>query len=384
MGRPINVALFSNHFVCPNGEGIARYAHSLHDALKRNHSNINLTAVSTWSPDNVDDLPHLKERLDLRFLPWGKRLTGLSWVLFNRPFLESGLETRIDIVHPLSVFYPVPTRKPLVVTVHDIMPITHPEFFPKMTTTLYVRFMKRGLDYMLDHASAIICVSQTTADELESYAKQNLGNRLHVIWEGVDPIFLEKPDMSCLHQIETFPIMEIPFVLSVGGVVERKNIGRLVQAMERLKDDIPHHLVLVGGAWRGTDTILRQCRESIIADRIHYLGYVSDNQLHALYNIAKAFVFVSLFEGFGLPVVEALASGCPVVTSNISSLPEIAGDAALLVDPYNVSAIAEAIREICTDENLATLLSERGRLRGKAFCWNKCAEQVSDIYRQVA
>lgn len=384
MSRQLNVALFSNHFVVQQGVGIARYAHQLHQALHSIQSDIKLTAVSSWKPHKVHNLPHLQERLDLRLLPWGKRLTGLSWVFFKRPFLENGLDTHVDIVHPLSVFYPVPTRKPLVVTVHDIMPITHPEFFPKVTTALYCHFMKIGLNYIVDHAAAIICVSQATADELELFAKQDLGSRVHVIREGVNPLFLGKPDMSCLREIASFQAVKAPFVLTVGGLTLRKNIGRVIEAMERLKDVIPHHLVLVGLAWWRTDKILRQCRESKISDRIHYLGYVSDNQLHALYSIAKAFVYVSLFEGFGLPVVEALASGCPVVTSNISSLPEVAGDAALLVDPYDVNAIAEGIHAACSDAGLAEGLVKRGRARARTFTWERCAEQVAGVYQSIA
>ncbi len=383
MNRKLSVALFSNHFVAQHGEGIARYSHRLYDALQYVQPDIDLKAVSSWRPHGVHDLPSLQKRLNLRFLPWGKRATGLSWAFFKRPFLERGLYGPVDIVHSLSVFYPTPTRKPLVATVHDIMPITHPEFFPKSITNFYSHFMRIGLNYILDRAAAIICVSQTTASELEGYARRNLGNRLHVIWEGVAPIFLGSPDMNCLQAILPFKTEETPFVLCVGGVIGRKNVGRLIQAMEKLKDEIPHHLVFAGGVWWGADEILRQVRESPISDRIHYLGYVSDNQLHALYQMAKVFVFVSLFEGFGLPVVEALASGCPVVTSNISSLPEIAGDAALCVDPYSVKDIAEAIREVCMDDALAGRLRERGRRRGKAFCWNECARRVVDIYRRV-
>lgn len=382
MSHPLKVAMFSNHFVAQKGEGIARYANQLHDAMKSVHSDIALTPVSSWRPQNVQNLTRLRDRLDIQFLPWGKHFTGLSWTFLKRPYLESGLNKSIDIVHPLSAFYPVPTRKPLVVTVHDIMPITHPEFFPKMGTGAH--FMKAGLNYFLKRADAIICVSQSTANAVELYAKRSLGNRVHVIWEGADPAFLSKPDMSCLHDIEVLPNTQIPFVLSVGGIVERKNIERLIQALESLKDEIPHHLVLVGGSWKGTEKILRRCRESVITDRIHYLGYVSNEQLHALYCLAKVFVYASLFEGFGLPVVEAMATGCPVVTSNISSLPEVVGDAALLVDPYKISSIAGAIGEICTNEGLAKQLSERGRLRERLFRWDTCAGKVADIYRRVA
>ncbi len=375
----MNVAFFSNQFAVRRGHGIARYAHRLYEALGRTQPDIHVTPAASWSDHDAQGVRALKERFGLRLLPWGRRWTPLAWTFLDWPPIENWLEGSIDVVHAVAMGFPVATRKPLVVTVHDIGPLTHPEFFSQVRPWVSERSLKQAVE----KADAILCVSRATADEVELHVGGGLGNRLQVIYEGVARRFFEPPNTDCLMSLEGMPEGDAPFLMAAGKISPRKNIARVIQALAMLGDAIPHYLVLVGGSGWDADETLGLMNNPAIAERIHFLGYVSDEQLHALYSSASAYIHPSLFEGFGLTVLEAMAAGCPVVTSNVSSLPEVAGEAALLVDPMDLTAMADAIQTICLDESLAESLIARGRARAATFTWDRCAEQVARVYRSV-
>jgi glycosyltransferase involved in cell wall biosynthesis len=148
-----------------------------------------------------------------------------------------------------------------------------------------------------------------------------------------------------------------------------------------IADSIPHHLVLAGGRGWGSNSVDRLLAHSTHQGRIHKIGFVDDLMLRSLYSRASAFLYPSVFEGFGLPVIEAMACGCPVVSSKIASLSEVAGGASMEVDPFDVSAIAEAVRSVCTDAELAGDLTLRGKERAADFSWERCAEETIQVYR---
>ena len=375
----MKVAYFSNHFVESNGHGIARYVRQLYEAIHDLQSDICLMPVSSLSEKKIQNITRLKEKSNLKLLPWGRYVTALSWGFLKRPYLEHWLGNGFDLLHAPNLGYPVPTKKPYVVTVHDIGPLTRPEFFSKRS----IRWMNLGFAHMVKRAAGIICVSQATADEVLSLAGKHIGNRLHVIHEGVDPLFFKEPDWKCLEGLPDLPPQGTPFCLAAGAISPRKNVLRIVQAMEKLKDELPHHLCFVGGSGWDAREVFDHFRDSPITDRIHHLGYVSDAQLHALYSSADVFVYPSLFEGFGLPVLEAMASGCPVVTSNTSSLPEVAGDSAVLVDPYDIPSITEAIYQLCSNSAYAKRFSGLGKQRASQFTWNECAFKVAEVYKII-
>lgn len=375
----MHIAFFSNQFADREGHGIARYAHQLFEALLQVRPKIRVTPVSAWSSRNTSGTRELQERSGLKLLPWGRRWTPLAWTFIDWPPIEYWIGNDIDVVHAVSLGYPVSTRKPFVVTIHDIGPLTHPEFFSN--TRPWV--MERSLERALSQAAAFICVSKSTADELEAYVGLNLKERLHVVPEGVSPQFFEEKKSDCLLWPTGMPEPGIPFILAAGKISPRKNVARIIQALARITDQVSHHLVLAGAAGWDMEGVEKELDNPRISGRVHFTGYVSDEQLHSLYTSASAYVHPSLFEGFGLTILEAMASGCPVVTSNVSSLPEVAGDAALLVDPYDVDNIAEAIKSLCTDSSLVADLVRRGQTRARAFTWERCAEQVASIYQRV-
>lgn len=376
----MKVAYFSNQFASKQGHGLARYSRSLFGALQALDDEINMLPVAAWS--SLDDvaLDELKSKTGLRLMSLGRRLTPLAWTFLNNPPIEYLLQESIDIVHAVALGYPIATKKPFVVTVHDLGPLTHPEFFTNTSPWI----MKRSLARAVKQADAIICVSNSTADELTSYVGDSLGDRIEVIPEGVSSDFFIPSPPDCLQTLTDLPSLGTPFILATGKISPRKNIHGLIHAITRLSDSIPHHLVLVGGDGWGMDDMYQKLSRSNIKERVHFPGYVSDEQLRALYAQASVYVHASLYEGFGLTVLEAMAAGCPVITSNISSLPEVVGDAALLVDPYNENEMAEAIKSICTDRQLVEEYISRGYGRAKLFTWEHSAEQTANLYHRVA
>jgi glycosyltransferase involved in cell wall biosynthesis len=375
----MHIAYFSNQFADEEGHGLARYSHQLYSFLREVRPELKVTPVAAWSSRNANGVEQLMEEYGLQLLPWGRRLTPLAWTFLDRPPIEHWLDNPVDVVHAVSLGYPIATRKPYVVTVHDIGPLTHPEFFSNTSPWI----MKRSLKQAMAKADAIICVSRSTADELESYAGHCLADRIHVVHEGVSPSFFENTTSECLTLLKDLPEPEVPFILSTGKISPRKNVVRIIQALSQISDTIPHHLVLVGASGWGMAEILKEINDLAFAHRIHQVGYVSDKQLRALYSKAGLYIHPSLYEGFGLTVLEAMAAGCPVVASNVYSLPEVVGDAAIIVDPYNVVEIAEAIQSVCLDASLKTDLVRRGRARAKTFTWDRCAGKVAEIYESV-
>ena len=180
--------------------------------------------------------------------------------------------------------------------------------------------------------------------------------------------------------------LDFPFVLYVGTIEPRKNLGRLLQAFRRLKSrpGIKHRLVVaVGLGWLYQD-VLREMEELSAENEIAFLGRVDDSDLPALYSLSDIFVFPSLYEGFGLPPLEAMACGRPVVCSNASSLPEVIGDAGILVSPYDVDGLTDAMAQLIADPDRRALLGQRGLARSREFTWERSARRLLDVYRRLA
>ncbi|MDB4736503.1 glycosyltransferase family 4 protein, partial [Planctomycetota bacterium] len=304
----MRVAYYSNQFVASRGHGITRYSRSLFRGLRATEPTLEVVPVTSWSPQSIDGFEALREDTGLEVLPWGRRLTPLSWTLLGAPVIERWLTPGFDLLHVLALGYPVPSRLPWAVTIHDIGPLTHPQYFPKSDAVL----MRRGLRQAARSASAMICVSQATADEVQAYLGSTVADRLHVVGEGVTRRIRTVPERPQEELAEGLPL-ETPFLLAAGGASPRKNLGRLLSSFEALAEQIPHHLVLVGGSGWGHCDLAERIEASPFTGRIHRLGYVSDATLDRLYSAAAAFVHVSLFEGFGLPLLEAMEARCPVV-----------------------------------------------------------------------
>jgi glycosyltransferase involved in cell wall biosynthesis len=206
-----------------------------------------------------------------------------------------------------------------------------------------------------------------------------------VVHEAASPAFHPITDQSTLDRVRVRYRLPARFVLYVGTIEPRKNLSRLVEAFAQARRrGIPHHLVCVGPyGWSSRDLTGRIERLGM-TDAVHFTGYAPFDDLPAIYNLGELFVFPSMYEGFGLPVVEAMASGTPVITSNTSSLGEIAGDAACTVDPTSIDAIADALVGVATDDAWRRELSARGLRRAAAFSWTQTAKEMLAVYHRAA
>jgi glycosyltransferase involved in cell wall biosynthesis len=271
-----------------------------------------------------------------------------------------------------------PAHPKSVVTIHDLGYLTEPNCHePKHRLQLEwtTRWNCRA-------ASGIISVSESTRRDLIDLLDVS-PEKILVIPHGVSPRF-EPASPEAVSHLKAAHDLPDRIVLAVGTIHPRKNLMRLIQAFEMLAaDDSEIALVLCGApGWRASD-ILERARRSPFARRIHNLGFIRDNELPALYSAAAVTAFVSLHEGFGLPALESMACGTPVVAADRTSLPEVCGDAAILIDPFDSHEIAGGLRRVLDDSSLRRRLAEQGRSHAKAFTWQRCARDTLAFLRAI-
>ena len=379
----LKIAYFSNQFSSVHGHGIARYSRELFSAMKAHKAECELIPIAAWSDLESAELKKLKLNSKLELLPLGRRGVAGSWTYLNFPRIETLSRNKFDIVHAVALGYPIATKKKLITTVHDIGPLTHPEYFSDTPPWL----MEKTLKQSVNKASALVCVSRSTADELMEYVahkyRVDLEDRIHVVHEGVSESFFEEANYE-LSSEDFFKNEHPPFFLAVGKISPRKNFKFILKALSELKDRIPHHLIVVGGNGWDYEQITLMVEELDIADRVHFQGYVSDDKLKALYRKASTFIYPSLYEGFGLTILESMASGCPVISSNSSSIPEVAGQAASLIDPSSIQELTRAMYQHATNEVDLKSMAKKGIERAKELSWQKCANEMLELYQLVS
>jgi glycosyltransferase involved in cell wall biosynthesis len=263
-----------------------------------------------------------------------------------------------------------------VMTVHDVTPLRFPGYrfgFSQLAWRLAWRGVQR--------AQHVIVVSSFIAAELQDCLKLP-ARRIFIVPEGVSPHFCPQPAARQTAVRSKYVVEGQPFVLHVGHTHPRKNLPTLLRAMALLRQKgMSLAFVQIGG--RPSDTHTRLIHELGLEQAIHFVGRIPDADLVALYSAAAVFVFPSLYEGFGLPVLEAMACGTPVVASNAASLPEVVGDAGLLVAPDSPQALAEAIAQVLDDQALAAELRQRGLERARRSTWEQTARGCLNVYRHV-
>ncbi len=298
-----------------------------------------------------------------------------AWDLLARPALPPRVASA-DLVHATNhaAIPPKPPGGRLVVTVHDLAFLRFPRLYPRAWRALY----RLGLQAAVRRADAILAPSRATAEDLVARTRVD-PRRVHVT-----PLAATLPEGGReVDEVLGRLKVRTPYVLFVGTLEPRKNLVRLVRAYRRVAAaGLPHALVLAGPMGWAHEPLLR---EIALPGRgeIVLTGPVPEDDLDALYRGASAFVYPSLHEGFGLPVLEAMARSVPTIVSRTSSLPEVAGEAALGVDPRSVSELADALRRVLTDTGLAERLAAAGRARARGFSWAETARRTLEAYREA-
>jgi glycosyltransferase involved in cell wall biosynthesis len=275
----------------------------------------------------------------------------------------------------------VPARRS-VVTIHDLGFLHHPEAHTRIQR-LYYRFFTR---LSARRAAHIIAISHATSRDLQHFYGTPQ-DKISVIYHGVHPRFKPVTDRATLDStLERYHIRD-PYLLFVSTVQPRKNVARLLEAFATARKALDRAaaptLVLVGKRGWLTERIEQRAAELDLAQSVRFIGYVPDSDLPTLLSGALAYLNPSLYEGFGMGILEAQACGTPVLAANVSSLPEVVGDAGMLVDPYDVSALAEGLIRLITDGNLRTQLREQGLRHVAGWTWERTARATLSVLEQV-
>ncbi|MEB3312417.1 MAG: glycosyltransferase family 1 protein [Snowella sp.] len=285
-----------------------------------------------------------------------------------------------DIVQGTDHFvYPCRNSRNIM-TIHDLTFVKYPDYVPTIVKT-YLARIKRCLKW----TDAIITFSENTKRDLVTLLHID-PNKIHVTYQAsrYHQNYLNSEQIEVLKTTTNYDFAK-PYFLFVSTLEPRKNVINLIQAFNYLKQNhkIEHQLVLIGQMGWKYEPILEAINQSPYHSEIHHLNYLSDKLVALFYTQAEAFIYPSFYEGFGLPVLEAMTLGAPVITSNTSSLPEVTGDAALLIDPNNFLELAEAMLKVISDRALRDQLTTQGKKQAQKFSWNKTAQDTLTVYRSI-
>jgi glycosyltransferase involved in cell wall biosynthesis len=290
---------------------------------------------------------------------------------------------RAELFHAPHYVLPPLTPCRAVVTIHDCIHLRFPQYLPSRLGYAYAR---ASLWAATHRAARVITVSEASKRDILRYFRVP-ESRIDVIYNAIDDRFWQEPTADDMERVRQRYQLMGPFVLYAGNIKPHKNLERLIESFHLLRHEQADmkdvQLLIIGDEISKYATLRRAVHRHKLHKHVRFFGFVPDQTLAALYRLAAVFVFPSLYEGFGLPPLEAMASGTPVITSNVSSLPEVVGDAALMIDPYEPEAIADAMRRVLTDPALRADLRAKGLARAREFSWERSIARVRQIYSEV-
>jgi glycosyltransferase involved in cell wall biosynthesis len=289
---------------------------------------------------------------------------------------------KIDLFHAPHYVLPPLTRCKSVVTIHDCIHLRFPQYLPNRLAYAYAR---SSMWVATHRSNRVLTVSEASKRDILRYFRIPEA-KINVIYNAIDERYGESPSPDEVERVQDRYQLNAPYVLYAGNIKPHKNLERLIEAFHTLRQDpdLAHvKLLIIGDEISKYATLRRAVHKYKLHKHVRFFGFVSDKTLAVLYRLARVFVFPSLYEGFGLPPLEAMASGTPVITSNVSSLPEVVGDAALLIDPHDPGAIAEAMRRVLMDSDLREELRQKGLTRVRQFSWERSIRRVREIYGEV-
>lgn len=364
------------------GAGIGRYTRNLIRALAEldRQNRYALFVAGGWGEG--DGLGPWPDNFHLRGVPLSDRWLNILWQRLRLPLPIQLVTGPLDLFHSPDFVLPPLGRTPAVLTVHDLSFLRVPECF----VPGFREYLEGAVTRAVGRARFILADSFSTREDLIDLLAVE-PERVAVVYPGVEPRFRPIEDPAVLDAVRSRYGLPSRFVLGLSTLQPRKNFSGLADALGRLlaaRGDEPHftdlHLVIGGGkGWMYEETLVHIERLGL-SDRVRFLGFVDDADLPALYSLASAFAFPSWYEGFGVPLLEAMACGTPVVAADNSSLPEVVGNAGLLVNAGDTEALASALAHLLSNEELQAVLKTEGQARARRFTWEKAAHQLLGIY----
>lgn len=382
----MRIGLDARFLTHPQPGGFKTYTENLVTALAAIDAENEYVLYLDRKPTAQDTIPS-QPNFVTRIVDGALPLVGLPW-REQVGLKRQAARDRLDLFHSPCLTAPLSLDCPLVITVHDMI-WAFPEKYSRGGSLSVKRKLMEWYNYFvpksgIKRASAIITVSQAARESILEHSGVD-PDRIFVTHEAAGPSFKQVEDGRSLEAIRQKYDLPPGFILAIGSADPRKNIGALVQAYSllprELRDQYP--LVIVWTHSFLADGLSRKIEELGLARLVRFLQHVSTDDLVLLYNAASLFVFPSTYEGFGLPPLEAMSCGAPVIAANNSSIPEIVGDAAILFDAHDVQGMAAAISQVLTDETKRSHLRAAGLERVAGFSWEKCGRETIDVYRTV-
>ncbi len=364
------------------GGGIGRYSRELVQALITADSAHQYLLFSAKPPASLPVPQPIPTAPHVRFCPtWlNERWLYRLWYRLRLPLPVQWATGAIDLFHsPDFVLPPVSGNIPTLLTVHDLSFVHYPETFP----TNLVAYLNRVVPWSIQRATHVLADSQATRNDLINLWHIP-AEKITVLYSGVNGMFQPETDEARITAVRAkYQLGTAPYILAVGTVQPRKNYQLLIRAFSQLVTNQPYHLVIAGGKGWLYEEVLAEVDRQQMNGRVHFTGFVADNDLPTLYSEATLLVQPSIYEGFGLPLLEAMACGVPIISSNISSLPEVVGESAVLLSPHDETAWANTIQRLLNEPTQRAHLVAAGFRQVRRFTWQAAAKQLLGIYQTL-
>ena len=370
----MKIAIDSRSATLHAGSGIGTYTKNLVLNLLNINSSDRLNVIWTGElPSNIK-----KDNADI-FL-----ISGRHGEFFEKFYLPNLLnKNNIDLYHipQNGIGFPFDSSINTIVTIHDLIPYIMPETVGKG----YLKRFLRDMPYIISQAAGIITVSEYSKKDILRFFPEFPEEKIFVTPLAANTTFKPLDKNLCKKHIKYNFKVEDPFILYVGGFSKRKNVKELILAFKHVKPSLnKNYKLIIAGSLRDEGISLKNFVESEgLSDSIVFTGFIEDSFLPTLYNAADAFVYPSLYEGFGLPPLEAMSCKTPVITSNLTSIPEVTSDAAILINPHNIDELSSALVTLLNNDSLKQNLAEKGYKRSQNFTWNNTAEKTFAAYKKV-
>jgi glycosyltransferase involved in cell wall biosynthesis len=364
------------------GGGIGRYTRELVQATLAQDTANEYVLFSAPPPSSksLEALFPANGRVTHKIAPVSEQWLYRMWYRARLPISMQRFTGKLDLFHsPDFVLPPVSGNIPTLLTVHDLSFVHFPEVYPQVL----VNYLNKVVPWSVGRATHILADSEATKQDLMA-VWQVPSEKVSVLYSGVSDLFARVEDEGMITAVRhKYNLGEAPYLLSVGTVQPRKNYQMLIQAFAPLANRFPHNLYIAGGKGWLYDEMMAEIEKQGLTDRVRFIGFVDDADLPTLYSAADLYLFPSIYEGFGLPMLEAMACGVPVIASDVSSLPEVGEGTAVLLPPHDPAKWTQKINELLADSEQQKQMTTAGYKQVQRFSWEKAATQLLLIYQRL-